>query len=92
VDADTAESLGESRQPRPAAGSGCCGGSGWHRVARASGRARIRGAGVEKDVAVEDAEPDVLDRIDEINPPGVTINPADNGWTQPALEPTRRRR
>lgn len=23
---------------------------------------------------------DVLDRIDEINPPGVTINVADNGW------------
>jgi aryl-alcohol dehydrogenase-like predicted oxidoreductase len=35
---------------------------------------------------------EVLDRIDEINPPGVTINPADNGWTQPALEPTLRRR
>jgi hypothetical protein len=33
----------------------------------------------------------VLDRIDEINPPGITINPADNGWTQPALEPTLRR-
>jgi aryl-alcohol dehydrogenase-like predicted oxidoreductase len=33
-----------------------------------------------------------LDRIDEINPPGVTINPADNGWTQPALEPAQRRR
>ena len=25
--------------------------------------------------------PGVLDRIDEINPPGVTINPAGNGWT-----------
>jgi aryl-alcohol dehydrogenase-like predicted oxidoreductase len=35
---------------------------------------------------------EVLDRIDEINPPGVTINHADNGWTQPALEPTLRRR
>jgi aryl-alcohol dehydrogenase-like predicted oxidoreductase len=35
---------------------------------------------------------DVLDRIDEINPPGVTINHADNGWTQPALEPIHRRR
>ncbi len=34
----------------------------------------------------------VLDRIDEINPPGVTINPADNGWTQPALEARLRRR
>jgi aryl-alcohol dehydrogenase-like predicted oxidoreductase len=35
---------------------------------------------------------DVLDRIDEINPPGVTINHVDNGWTQPALQPDRRRR
>ncbi|MGO9752110.1 MAG: aldo/keto reductase [Solirubrobacteraceae bacterium] len=35
---------------------------------------------------------DVLDRIDQINPPGVTINHADNGWTQPALQPTMRRR
>jgi len=35
---------------------------------------------------------DVLDRIDQINPPGVTINRADNGWTQPALQRTMRRR
>jgi aryl-alcohol dehydrogenase-like predicted oxidoreductase len=35
---------------------------------------------------------DVLDRIDEIVPPGTTINPADNGWQNPALEPTARRR
>ena len=35
---------------------------------------------------------EVLDRVDEINPPGVTINPADNGWTQPSLEPAQRRR
>jgi aryl-alcohol dehydrogenase-like predicted oxidoreductase len=35
---------------------------------------------------------DVLDRIDKINPPGVTINHADNGWTQPALQPSLRRR
>jgi aryl-alcohol dehydrogenase-like predicted oxidoreductase len=41
------------------------------------------------DVALSD---DVLDRIDEITPPGVTINPADNGWTNPALEPAARRR
>jgi aryl-alcohol dehydrogenase-like predicted oxidoreductase len=34
----------------------------------------------------------VLDRIDEINPPGVTINHADNGWTQPGLQPALRRR
>jgi aryl-alcohol dehydrogenase-like predicted oxidoreductase len=35
---------------------------------------------------------EVLDRIDEINPPRVTINHADNGWTQPALESALRRR
>jgi aryl-alcohol dehydrogenase-like predicted oxidoreductase len=35
---------------------------------------------------------EVLDRIDQINPPGVTINHLDNGWTQPALQPDRRRR
>jgi hypothetical protein len=34
----------------------------------------------------------VLDRIDEINPPGVRINHADNGWTQPALQAAHRRR
>jgi hypothetical protein len=25
-------------------------------------------------------------------PPGVTLNPADNGWVSPALSPTARRR
>ncbi len=35
---------------------------------------------------------DILDRIDQINPPAVTINPADNGWTQPSLAPVQRRR
>ena len=35
---------------------------------------------------------DVLDRIDEIVPPGVTLNPADNGWVSPALRPAARRR
>jgi hypothetical protein len=34
----------------------------------------------------------VLDRIDLINPPGVTINPADNGWVSPAMEPAGRGR
>jgi aryl-alcohol dehydrogenase-like predicted oxidoreductase len=34
----------------------------------------------------------VLDRIDEIVPPGVTLNPADNGWVSPTLEATARRR
>jgi aryl-alcohol dehydrogenase-like predicted oxidoreductase len=35
---------------------------------------------------------DVLDRIDEIVPPGITVNPADGGWQNPALEPAARRR
>ena len=35
---------------------------------------------------------DVLDRIDEIVPPGATLNPADDGWQNPALEPAARRR
>jgi aryl-alcohol dehydrogenase-like predicted oxidoreductase len=35
---------------------------------------------------------DVLDRIDEIVPPGTTINPADSSFTNPALETAARRR
>jgi aryl-alcohol dehydrogenase-like predicted oxidoreductase len=35
---------------------------------------------------------DVLDRIDEIVPPGGTINPVDAGWSNPALQPSARRR
>ena len=35
---------------------------------------------------------DVLDEIDTIVPPGVTLNPADNGWVSPALSPAARRR
>jgi aryl-alcohol dehydrogenase-like predicted oxidoreductase len=35
---------------------------------------------------------DLLDRIDEIVPPGTTINPVDNSWANPALEPAARRR
>ena len=34
----------------------------------------------------------LLDRIDEIVPPGTTVNPADAGWTNPALAPGARRR
>jgi aryl-alcohol dehydrogenase-like predicted oxidoreductase len=34
----------------------------------------------------------LLDRIDEIVPPGTNINPADGGWANPALEPAARRR
>jgi aryl-alcohol dehydrogenase-like predicted oxidoreductase len=35
---------------------------------------------------------DVLDRIDEIVPPGVDLNPTDAGWDNPALKPDARRR
>ena len=36
---------------------------------------------------------DVLDRIDEIVPPGVNVNPADRGWDPPWLaDPSLRRR
>ncbi len=35
---------------------------------------------------------DVLDAIDAIVAPGVTLNPADDGWVPPALEPAARRR
>jgi aryl-alcohol dehydrogenase-like predicted oxidoreductase len=35
---------------------------------------------------------EILDRIDEIVPPGVNVNPADGGWPNPALDPAARRR
>ena len=42
------------------------------------------------DVTLSD---DVLDRIDEIVPPGLDINPADGGWPHnPWLQPGARRR
>ena len=41
------------------------------------------------DVVLDDA---ILDRIDEIVPPGTNLNPADAGWTLPSLEPAARRR
>src|SRR5215216_3457547 len=41
------------------------------------------------DVVLSD---DVLERIDEIVPPGTTINPADSSFNNPALEPAARRR
>ena len=34
----------------------------------------------------------LLDRIDQIVPPGINLNPADGGWANPALEPAARRR
>jgi aryl-alcohol dehydrogenase-like predicted oxidoreductase len=41
------------------------------------------------DVVLDDA---LLDRIDEIVPPGTNINPADGGWQSPALKAEARRR
>jgi aryl-alcohol dehydrogenase-like predicted oxidoreductase len=41
------------------------------------------------DVTLSD---DVLDKIDQIVPPGVNVNPVDGGWANPALEPAARRR
>jgi aryl-alcohol dehydrogenase-like predicted oxidoreductase len=35
---------------------------------------------------------DLLDRIDEIVPPGTNLNQVDAGWQNPALEPAARRR
>ncbi len=35
---------------------------------------------------------DVMDAIDAIVAPGVTLNPADDGWVPPALDPAARRR
>jgi hypothetical protein len=34
----------------------------------------------------------VSDRIDEILPLGVNLNPADGGWSRPAMERAARRR
>lgn len=41
------------------------------------------------EVSLDDA---VLDRIDEIVPPGVNLNDADGGWPSPGLERSARRR
>ena len=35
---------------------------------------------------------ELLDKIDEIVPPGVNVNPADQGWQNPELAPEARRR
>jgi aryl-alcohol dehydrogenase-like predicted oxidoreductase len=41
------------------------------------------------DLVLDDA---LLDRIDQIVPPGTNLNPADAGWVSPWLEPASRRR
>jgi hypothetical protein len=51
---------GDDLYVRAASGEG----SGWHRVVRASRRARIRAGGVEKDVTVEEADGAVNDQVD----------------------------
>ena len=50
---------------------------------------QLEGQLAAADVVLDDG---VLDRIDEIVPPGTTINPADNSFNNPALEPAARRR
>jgi hypothetical protein len=49
---------------------------------------------LESQLPAADVElPDeILDRIDEIVPPGVNVNPADGGWQNPALTRAARRR
>jgi hypothetical protein len=44
--------------------------------------------GAAADVLLDQA---MLDRIDELVPPGTTINPVDNSWANPALQPVARR-
>jgi aryl-alcohol dehydrogenase-like predicted oxidoreductase len=49
---------------------------------------------LESQLAAADVVPDagVLDRIDEIVPPGTTVNPVDNSFDNPAPQPAARRR
>ena len=50
---------------------------------------QLEGQLAAADVVLDEA---VLDRIDQIVPPGTTLNPADNSFDNPALKPTARRR
>jgi aryl-alcohol dehydrogenase-like predicted oxidoreductase len=49
---------------------------------------------LESQIGAADVElsAEILDRIDEIVPPGVDLNPTDAGWDNPALGPEARRR
>jgi aryl-alcohol dehydrogenase-like predicted oxidoreductase len=49
---------------------------------------------LESQLGATDVELDdeLLDRIDELVPPGTNLNPADAGWQNPDLEPAARRR
>src|ERR1700712_3714644 len=50
---------------------------------------QLEGQLAAADVVLDQA---VLDRIDDIVPPGVTINPVDNSFDNPALQSGARRR
>jgi hypothetical protein len=52
--------VGEDLYVRAAYGAN----KGWHGVARASGQAHLTAGSVERDVAVQDADPAVLDAVD----------------------------
>jgi aryl-alcohol dehydrogenase-like predicted oxidoreductase len=49
---------------------------------------------LESQIGAADVElsDDVLDRIDQIVPPGTTISAVDQGWANPALQPDQLRR
>jgi hypothetical protein len=49
---------------------------------------------LESQVGAADIElsDEILDRIDEIVPPGLDVNPADGGWENPSLKPGALRR
>ena len=49
---------------------------------------------LESQLGAEDVvlDPALLDRIDEIVPPGTNVNQVDAGWQNPALQPAARRR
>ena len=49
---------------------------------------------LESQLGAEDVvlDPALLDRIDEIVPPGTNLNQVDAGWQNPALQPAARRR
>jgi len=49
---------------------------------------------LESQIPAMQVEPsaDVLDRIDQIVPPGINVKPNDTGWSNPALAPEARRR
>ena len=59
---------------------------------RSSARGRWSSSNRQLPAADIELADDVLDRIDEIVAPGTNVNPADNGWVNPALEPAARRR